>query len=529
MNKVTKSILCLVLCIPLVVAIIFSMGNDTVKPNIKNELVKVSVSSSVGKNYDFIDADTIEFYNSVIERSVKLSTSQVPENSVSFDVTFSGSDNEKNYTFFMNSLDTSTCVYKNIDGEMFLLTNDDAYQLLLRNEFSSAYPESKISDIYFSLNDKYVSPVSYDFKFKKVNGEFTSDVLENSEKPRQRVSLLNDMLFTLNFDNNPDYILLTCKKDGQLVYSGEPSGLSTAVSYTQDTILDATVEAKWYEAEGASSFGQAKYEFELLYDIPASFKLVNKSLKQGEFTIIRVTNGNDDEIITASSDMMEKEMLVFSNDGEKYIYIPIKPDATVGEHTININAFSGPATLKFTVKKANFDTESANYRAEVIVMNTTKAKDDFNVLLDNLLEKGSTEMLWDGKFVNPVNDGKTVCNFGTTLNITGVESNLVKGMYISKEQGSDVVASNNGVVLYAGENDYAGNMVVIDHGLGLYSYYFNLGEIKCKEGDFVTKGSFIAKIGTSGVTAFNNTIYYANAINGCFINPATQFKYGVSF
>lgn len=529
MNKITKGVLCLVLCIPLIVAVIFSMGNNSISPNIKNELVKVSVSSSDGKSYDFIDADTIDFYNGVIERSVQLSTSQVPENSVSFDVSYSGSDNEKKYTFYMNSLDTSTCVYKDIDGEMFLLTNDDAYQLLLRNEFSSAYPESKISDIYFSLNDKYVSPVSYDYKFKKVNGEFSSELLEDDGGTRERVSFLNGMLFTLNFDNNPDYILLTCKKDGQVVYSGEPSGLSTAISYNQDTLLNATVEAKWYEADGASSFGQAKYEFELLYDVPASFSLVNKSLKQGEFTIIRVANGNEDEVITASSDMMQRETSVFSNGGEKYIYIPIKPDAAVGEHIININAFSGPATLKFTVKKATFDTQSANYRAEVIVMNTTKAKDEFNSLMESLLEKGSKEMLWDGKFVNPVSDGKVVCNFGSTLNITGVESKIVEGMYISKEKGTDVVASNNGVVLYAGANDYAGNMVVIDHGLGLYSYYFNLGEIKCETGDSVTKGSTIAKIGTSGVTAFNDTLYYANAINGCFINPATQFKYGVTF
>ena len=529
MNKITKGILCLVLCIPLVVAIIFSMGNDTVRTNINNELVKVSVSSADGKSYDFIDADTIDFYNGVIERSVKLSTSHLPENSVSFDVRYSGSDSEKTYTFYMNSLDTSTCVYKNINGEMYLLTNDDAYQLLLRNEFACAYPESKISRIYFSLNDKYISPISYDFKFKKVNGEFTSDILENVQKPLERVSLMNDMLFALNFDNNPDYILLTCRKDGQVVYSGEPSGLSTAVSYTQDTVLDATVEAKWYEAEGISSYGEAKYEFELLYDIPATFKLVNKSLKQGEFTIIRVTNGNDDEVITASSDMMQRETTVFNNGNEKYIYIPIKPDASVGEYKININSFSGPASLNFTVKKATFDTKNVNYSAEVIVKNTTKAKEEINELLDSLLQNGSSEMLWDGKFVNPVKDGKTVCSFGTTLNITGVESRVTEGMYISDNTGADVLASNNGVILYAGANDYAGNMIVIDHGLGLYSYYFNLGEIICETGDAVTKGSIIAKIGTSGVTAFSDTLYYANSVNGCFINPATQFKYGVSF
>ena len=95
--------------------------------------------------------------------------------------------------------------------------------------------------------------------------------------------------------------------------------------------------------------------------------------------------------------------------------------------------------------------------------------------------------------------------------------------------GAQVKAANNGKIIYSGNSDYTGNAVVIDHGLGIYSYYFNLGSLSCSEGDSVNKGSVIGTIGTSGVTPFTDTLFYANSVDGYFVNPETQIKYGISF
>ena len=43
-----------------------------------------------------------------------------------------------------------------------------------------------------------------------------------------------------------------------------------------------------------------------------------------------------------------------------------------------------------------------------------------------------------------------------------------------------------------------GRAVIIDHGMGLYTFYCHLSKIKVKEGDIVKKGDVIAKSGNTG-------------------------------
>lgn len=73
------------------------------------------------------------------------------------------------------------------------------------------------------------------------------------------------------------------------------------------------------------------------------------------------------------------------------------------------------------------------------------------------------------------------------------------GLDLMGNQGDNVAATDGGVVVYAGWNNYGyGNMIMIDHGNGFQSLYAHLSEIFVGCGDNVTQGQTIGAIGSTG-------------------------------
>jgi len=76
------------------------------------------------------------------------------------------------------------------------------------------------------------------------------------------------------------------------------------------------------------------------------------------------------------------------------------------------------------------------------------------------------------------------------------------GIDIAGKVGNPIFAADNGVVVYAGWNDWGyGNVVVIDHGNGWQTMYAHLSVIGVQCGSTVYQGSTIAQMGSSGVTS----------------------------
>jgi murein DD-endopeptidase MepM/ murein hydrolase activator NlpD len=64
--------------------------------------------------------------------------------------------------------------------------------------------------------------------------------------------------------------------------------------------------------------------------------------------------------------------------------------------------------------------------------------------------------------------------------------------------GTPIQAANAGKVVLAEDLFFSGNTVVLDHGLGLYTYYAHCFTMAVKPGDTVTRGQIIAKVGATG-------------------------------
>jgi murein DD-endopeptidase MepM/ murein hydrolase activator NlpD len=64
--------------------------------------------------------------------------------------------------------------------------------------------------------------------------------------------------------------------------------------------------------------------------------------------------------------------------------------------------------------------------------------------------------------------------------------------------GTPIRSPNAGRVVLAENIYYSGNTVILDHGLGLYSYFGHMSAFSVKSGDHVETGAIIGKVGATG-------------------------------
>jgi murein DD-endopeptidase MepM/ murein hydrolase activator NlpD len=125
--------------------------------------------------------------------------------------------------------------------------------------------------------------------------------------------------------------------------------------------------------------------------------------------------------------------------------------------------------------------------------------------------------LGEGKFILP-SEGEVVPNFGERRIFNNQPRSPHSGVDISSPLGAPVRASNSGSVVVANDLYYAGKTVVIDHGLGVFSFYCHFSKIRVQIGDRVAKGDIIGEIGATGRVTGPH-LHWAFRISGSRVDP----------
>ncbi len=133
------------------------------------------------------------------------------------------------------------------------------------------------------------------------------------------------------------------------------------------------------------------------------------------------------------------------------------------------------------------------------------------------LATDSQAKLWQPGFVEPVN-GRRTGIFGSVRIMNGQPRNPHNGEDISAPLGTDVLATNDGIVRLTVEHFFSGKGIFVDHGLGFYSMYFHLSEVLVKDGDQVKAGQIVGKVGATG-RATGPHLHWGVKLNGARVNP----------
>jgi murein DD-endopeptidase MepM/ murein hydrolase activator NlpD len=93
------------------------------------------------------------------------------------------------------------------------------------------------------------------------------------------------------------------------------------------------------------------------------------------------------------------------------------------------------------------------------------------------------------------------------------------GMDFTGPEGADIFATGDGVVIEAGYSFYGyGNRITIDHGFGYRTVYAHLQKINVVEGQKVSRGDIIGKLGNTGRSTGTH-LHYEVRINDKPVDP----------
>jgi Peptidase family M23 len=140
--------------------------------------------------------------------------------------------------------------------------------------------------------------------------------------------------------------------------------------------------------------------------------------------------------------------------------------------------------------------------------------------LTTLYRTVTPDRLWRGKFAKPVGTQGPGTGFGARRIINGQPRSPHGGIDFAAPHGTPVVAANAGKVALVAEFFFPGRLVILDHGLGLYTLYFHLDTTTVVAGERVERGRTIGTVGSTG-RATGPHLHFGAMVGSARIDPAT--------
>ncbi len=160
-------------------------------------------------------------------------------------------------------------------------------------------------------------------------------------------------------------------------------------------------------------------------------------------------------------------------------------------------------------------TEKVTYRNGVSVERVVQSEEVVVEATSDVYQRGTRELppqLAKSTLMRPVTAYRVTSRFGPR------SLGYHYGIDLKVPYGTPVYAAEGGVVTTSGYRGARGNLIVIDHGGGLETYYEHNSELLVKVGQRVTKGQKICLSGNSGRSTGPH-LHFEMKLNGVSVNP----------
>lgn len=273
-----------------------------------------------------------------------------------------------------------------------------------------------------------------------------------------------------------------------------------------------------------TAFGQAQP----LPICDAGIKISLSSTQPIPGTLLRVAVRSRGDLSNVTGDLAGHKILFWTDDPSGTLfraYAGIGIEAQPGPQHLHVegqfaDGESFACAPPFTVRAGHYRVEKLAVAPEFVQPppdETARIRKE-GERMNAIYEKASPERLWTGAFRFPLAGSRRGGNFGTRRVLNGEARAPHSGLDIPAATGTPVYATQNGRIALAELHYLSGNTVVIDHGLGLYSCYFHLSAVNVKQGDNVSAGALIGRVGATGRVTGPH-LHWGLIVNQAKVNP----------
>ena len=254
-----------------------------------------------------------------------------------------------------------------------------------------------------------------------------------------------------------------------------------------------------------------------------------RALHPGEIVVLHVRTSDAPAALAASAFGAELRFFPAGPANVWSTLIGIDLDVEPGEHAVAVRATAVDGSLaetdyvlavvpkQFATRRLRVEPRYVDPPPEV-VERILRERDH----LASLFPVSTAVRYWRDGFMRPV-PGRANSAFGRRSVFNGQPRSPHSGADFRAATGTPIEAPNDGVVVLAADLYFSGNVVIIDHGWGLYSYFAHLSAIDVADGDRVRKGMVVGKVGATGrVTGAH--LHWTVRLNDARVDPLSLLE-----
>lgn len=299
---------------------------------------------------------------------------------------------------------------------------------------------------------------------------------------------------------------------------------SRVTAYDRDKLTE--YESSVAELSNAEETLQKEYE---------ELQAMKEEVEQDQEAVASMLSRKESELASISGNLDEAEQLAQSYEAEVQAQNEVLAAIQAAEaERLAQEAAEAAARKEEEEKQAQQTADAGNASSGNTTANESSAENTTNTsgsgnngspsngnnnASSGNTSSGSSSTAPTGAFVWPVPASRVISSdYGyREVPIAGAGANH-NGIDIAAPYGSSVLAAADGKVITSRLSTTAGNMIIIDHGGGVYSVYMHNSARLVSVGDRVTAGQTIAQVGSTGLSTGNH-LHFGVSVNGVYVNP----------